>query len=355
MATIIKGKNPRKPYTVRYRTFDGRQRERSFRTSKEANTFVADQTKARAYGEDVNLTASKQSFTDACERWLATAAIGTRTRETYRSNYRSNIQDAYADASVKDAASNRELARELLNVTMLDKSTGTRRMARHIIVSVLDELVANGTIAHHRLAGIELAKRTVTEDETEVTGFVYLTDAQVKTLADSCGITVWLQRTMGLRIGEALGVEKSDFVNGGATLRLRWQATRDGKSRVPLKKRRVGDGRDIPVPLMVQNLIAQLPDGPLSPGKTTAYRPYNSLAECFTSACKALGIEGVTTHSLRHMFASEWLARGGNLADLAAILGHADATVTLRTYVHPSDNVQESARAAMDARWPAMV
>ena len=368
MATIVKGKNADKPYTVRFRDSFGRQREKSFRTRKEADTFIADQTKARAYGEDVNLTAARKSFTEAVEHWLATAAIGKdSTRENYAANYRANIRDAYAGMSVKDAASGRETAEELLNVTMLGKVPGTRRRTRHILVSVLDHLVVNGTIASHRLTGIKLAERTVTEDESEDGGFVYITDEQVKELADTCGIYVWLQRTMGLRVGEALGVEKRDFINGGATLRLRWQATRDGKNRVPLKKRSVNQGRDIPVPMIIQKMIADLPDGPLSPGLSTKYRPYNAAERCFSSTVKAMGIAlyeetdeetgktvtktRFTTHSLRHQFASEQVDRGMNLADLAMILGHKDATVTLQTYVHPSANAQDAARAAMDARW----
>jgi hypothetical protein len=35
MSVIIKGKNPRKPHAVRY-WIDGRQRERSFATAREA-------------------------------------------------------------------------------------------------------------------------------------------------------------------------------------------------------------------------------------------------------------------------------------------------------------------------------
>ncbi len=38
MSVIIKGKNPKKPYTVRD-WVDGRQREKSFATSKEAKDF----------------------------------------------------------------------------------------------------------------------------------------------------------------------------------------------------------------------------------------------------------------------------------------------------------------------------
>jgi hypothetical protein len=47
---IVKGKNANKPWTVRYRDSLGKQREKSFRTRREADQFSADQTKAKAYG-----------------------------------------------------------------------------------------------------------------------------------------------------------------------------------------------------------------------------------------------------------------------------------------------------------------
>lgn len=51
-------------------------------------------------------------------------------------------------------------------------------------------------------------------------------------------------------------------------------------------------------------------------------------------------------HGLRHTFATHWVEHGGNVKNLAAILGHADATITLNRYVHP---VQEQMKAEVVA------
>jgi hypothetical protein len=71
---IIKGKNPKKPYTVRYRDSFGKQREKSFGLRKEADEFIADETREKRYGRDVNLVAPKQSFNDAVRRYIDSAA-----------------------------------------------------------------------------------------------------------------------------------------------------------------------------------------------------------------------------------------------------------------------------------------
>jgi hypothetical protein len=68
------------------------------------------------------------------------------------------------------------------------------------------------------------------------------------------GIAPWLQGTMGLRIRAALGVRKADFrqrAEGTRYLHLCWQASENGREPEPLKHRKAGDFRDVPVPDMI--------------------------------------------------------------------------------------------------------
>jgi integrase len=50
------------------------------------------------------------------------------------------------------------------------------------------------------------------------------------------------------------------------------------------------------------------------------------------------GIEGFHVHQMRHTFACQWLERGGSLAALQRILGHASITTTQR-YARLTDEV----------------
>ena len=101
------------------------------------------------------------------------------------------------------------------------------------------------------------------------------------------GIAPWLQRTMGLRIREALGVRKADFkkrADGTRYLHLCWQASPDGMELEPLKHRKAGEYRDVPVPDMVWDMVQGLPDGPLCPGPNgTPYMPYSTAYSRFAS------------------------------------------------------------------------
>ena len=57
------------------------------------------------------------------------------------------------------------------------------------------------------------------------------------------------------------------------------------------------------------------------------------------------GTRGLVFHSLRHTFATRYLAAGGNVYDLKTILGHADILTTMK-YLHDSDErIRYSMRA----------
>ncbi len=381
----------RHAWTVRY-TVNGVQRDKSFRDEidagkrvqwgaglKEAQDFQLELTRGkRAQGRTyVHPKAGAELFGTAAEAFMASSALDANeeSRATYLSCYRTNIRDRFARRTLAQMATQQaaEEVTELLNVTMGHKSTGQRRVARMIITGTMDAAVKAEKIGRHKLPGINLTEGTratpAPDDDDESGGFVFITDAQVGQLADGItlkdgqgrertlagvGIAAWLQRTMGLRIREALGTEKADFKlrrNGERYLKLRSQASRDGRSRVPLKHRKEGQGRNVPVPDYVWDMIQALPDGPLCPGPTTRYMQYNTAWERFRAITGALKIDGYTTHSLRHQFASECLDDGMNIVDLSAVLGHADPSVTLRTYVHAMPDAEQRTRAMMNARW----
>ena len=70
----------------------------------------------------------------------------------------------------------------------------------------------------------------------------------------------------------------------------------------------------------------------------------------FASAVKRLsGVEGFHVHQMRHTFACQWLERGGSLAALQQVLGHA-SIVTTQRYARLTDEavMREAARLRFD-------
>lgn len=58
--------------------------------------------------------------------------------------------------------------------------------------------------------------------------------------------------------------------------------------------------------------------------------------------------KGFSLHSLRHFGATQTLVAGNDVRTVAVLLGHADPSVTLRTYGHVVAGAQERAVAGMD-------
>jgi len=206
---------------------------------------------------------------------------------------------------------------DLLAVNMKHLSNTARQQARYVIVATVDEAVKAGKLSRHRLDGIELADTGRYSRKS----FVFPTYEQVKFVADGgynpntkravggAGLCVWLMRGCGLRIEEALAVCKEDFIEDGTVLRVAWQASGDGKKREPLKHRKPGEYRDVPVPSWLWEMVEDMPDEPLIPGNGRLFQRYGTIYFRFMRAAEAAGIDdGFTPHSLRHAFAYQFRA-----------------------------------------------
>jgi integrase len=349
MATIVKarqragteGSGTRKPWTVRYQ-LDGRQRERSFRTKREAEDFKArfeHESREQSY---VDPKLGSEQFADAAARWIDRHPGAPRTKVLYGSVLRNQISPAIGDRTLATVARDRDMVSTLLLVTMPGNGVGPShvRTAYRIITAVVSDAVRAGKLPSHRLAGIKLPPVKARAGD-----FVFPTHPQIEVVADAMPdqyrLTIWLMRGCGLRIGEALGVRESDFING--TLRLSRQMLENGETG-PLKHRKDGDYRDIPVPSYV---------GELAKGHE-AFAPVNRRMYTlwFSRAKAEAGIaKGFTPHSLRHVFASVALANGISITDVSRWLGHASIQTTFSIYGHLVPSSWDAAREALDKEY----
>lgn len=341
MSVIIKGKNPRKPHTVRYWQ-DGRQRERSFATMAEAKAFRTDTDHAARYDvTPVDKRLGLAPFGDACRAYVETLPVNERSRVTMLSSYTAHIAKPLGTRTLADVSRDRDAVEYLLNVTLKTASISVKRRVRQIITGTLDRAVKSGKIPSHRCDGITITE-TARDGESEdyFDASLFPTFKQIGILAESLGVTVWIMRACGLRVQEALAVEKRDFIpvidNGQTHMMLRVcrQATRDGKNAVACKKRKsFKDARMVPVPAYLWDMVRDMPDGILCPGNGRAYQTYGSVLSRWNTARKRAGIgPAVTPHWLRHQFATDTLSAGESVTNVAKWMGHRDSSVTERVY-----------------------
>lgn len=359
MAVIIKGKNPNKPYTVRYWTEDGRQREKSFTRSLDARDFKTSIEHAVKAGTYTDPKLGSVRFADYAQTVLDGMAVTTGTRKIYADIYRAWLAPWAGDRTLRQIADDREGATKLLNVTMAGLSYNRRSTARGILLAVLDEAVAAGRLASHRIRGIKVSRGDETVSTGDRADFVFPSYAQTVAMANRLerfGPVIWLMRGAGLRIREALAVHKSDFRENGTILRVSGQADLDGSRKVPLKHRRAGDHRDVPVPSWLWDLVKDAPDGPLCHrGGDNPYWPYRAVYNAFVAARDALRIaRGYTPHSCRHGYATALLTAGAQLHEVSQWLGHQDTATTAKVYAHVLPSSLSKARQILDqdyAKW----
>jgi integrase len=348
-------------WTLRY-WVNGKQRERSFQDLTDARGRVQyGSGKRLATDAQLKLTHDKraegktfidhsktgrENFGEAAEAWIDRRPVGDSTKKTYRSVLNAHIKPVLGDRTVAQVANDRDAVIDLLTGRMGHLSYTRRGYGRMIIVGTLDEAVKAGKLARHRLADIELYDDGRKTDRSD---FVFPSYVQVKQVAGKVGVSVWLMRGCGLRIEEALGVHGEEFIHGGRTLRLTGQASKDGREKVPLKHRKRGEYRDVPVPAWLWELVKDMPEGPLSPGRGgRPYRVYNSVLRVFQTAAKAAEIPaGFTPHSLRHGYVSALLSRGVPLTDIAPWVGHRDISKLYKVYGHLLPDAEDRALAVL--------
>jgi integrase len=365
-------------WTLRY-WVNGKQLEKSFKDTTHPTTGRVNYGSGKKLAQDFQLKltvdkragditfadhskAAKQNFGEAAEAHIARMAVGENSKEHYLSAYRTHVKPVFGGMTLAQVAKDRDGVSDLLTIKMKDLSDALRHQVRMIIIGTCDEAIKADKLSKHFLAGIELETKGTAKSRTD---FVFPTHAQVVTVANGgvnpdtgrplqgAGICVWLARGCGLRIEEALAVCKEDFIQDGTILRVMWQASRDGRKKLPLKHRKVGDYRDVPVPSWLWSMVKDMPEGPLTPGSgDRMFAIYVTVYRRFKLVAALAGIpEGFTPHSLRHAFASVLLGKGVPLGDVSEWLGHKDVNTTYATYRHMIPEAPTRAVAALDAEY----
>jgi len=195
-----------------------------------------------------------------------------------------------------------------------------------------------------------VAKPNVTKKEPSVLSTAQQTvlEQELLTATTPEKLLIYLTLYTGLRIGEACALRWEDIDPEAKLIYVRQTVSRvwyreNGKKYSKLTAglpKTAASQRSIPLCSKLQEVLRQfhhkeqngyvLPgigDGFISP-RTFEYRYKKILRQC--------GLDPINYHALRHTFATRCIERGVDIKSLSEILGHADAAITLNTYVHVS-------------------
>lgn len=144
--------------------------------------------------------------------------------------------------------------------------------------------------------------------------------------------------TLGLRLGEVLGLQWQDFDREGGYLRVRRQWLRSGEYGPP---KTLASAREIALPSELRDALIELrlrsrfskDEDPVfvsREGSPLGHR--NVTRRGWEPARKLAGLPDVRFHDLRHAAASRLIDAGLDPVTVAAVLGHDDPHVTLQVY-----------------------
>ncbi len=164
---------------------------------------------------------------------------------------------------------------------------------------------------------------------------------QVNTDLTALGVMTSLYA--GLRIGEICALTWDDIDFANQIIHVRHTVARVKSKWIIDEPKTKSSKRDIPIASILMPILVLLrgqsksryvvseTDDFISP-RTYEYR--------FHQILKKSGVDDINFHALRHTFATRCVAVGVDIKSLSEMLGHANAAITLNTYVHSSMNMK---------------
>lgn len=101
--------------------------------------------------------------------------------------------------------------------------------------------------------------------------------------------------------------------------------------------------RDIPIAGTLREKLMQqeVKDGYVLTGNKNKYVEPRTMQNRFKAIVERCGIRDAHFHTLRHTFATRCIEVGFDVKSLSEILGHANVSITLNRYVHPSMELKQ--------------
>ena len=156
----------------------------------------------------------------------------------------------------------------------------------------------------------------------------------------------------GLRIGEVCGLKWKDidFKNGDMYVsRTVQRVTIEGKSILrELPPKSETSHRKIPIPtclLAKLKIVRKLSQSAYVLNTNYHMMDTRTFQNQYKRILERAGVRYANAHTLRHTFSVRALELGFDIKTLSEILGHADATITLRTYAHSLDEHKRNSMA----------
>ena len=341
MASINRRADRGNRWEVRYRDPAGKQRARLFDRRVDAEQFVTSTEHSKLMGAYLDPVLGRITLARFVEEHYRATMVGLEpsTRVRDESYLRNHILPAFGDRAL--AGISYSDCQAWVNELTTRRAPATVVKAAQIMGKVMKTAVRARRIAHNPMTEVSLP--TVADPDD-----VYLTPAQVETLADAMGAVgpryralVWLGCYGGPRIGELLALRWSDIDLLRRTVTISRKVIEvSGAGMVEGATKTRAGHRTVTLPRRVITELeehrAGFPSTALifTSEKGAQVRVNNLRRRQWASAVERAGLAGLTFHDMRHTAVSLWVAAGASDLEVAKWAGHRSAAFTKSRYAH---------------------
>ena len=160
--------------------------------------------------------------------------------------------------------------------------------------------------------------------------------------------------TTGMRRGEICGLKWYDFDEKKGTLRIRRTVTNGQGGELEIGEPKTDKGkRTIVLPPSTAELLRQRKKSAMTdwifPSLLCPEKPVapNSAYQRLKKILRDEGLPMIRFHDLRHTFATHAIKNGVDAKTLSGILGHTNASFTLDTYTHITEDMNKNASSVV--------
>lgn len=367
MASIQKTKSGWR-YRVSYKE-NGKYKTKTkggFRTKKEAELAAAELEKQLHKGYDIN--AGDQLFPEYMRNWF----------ELYKKGKHSKEHDKNVELSVKlveqyfQGVKLKELTRDMyqkfINEIAENRATETVKKRHTYIKECIKAAIEEGIITRDPTYKIVVKGKKKGKDEE----LKYLNYEEAKRLIAEIKkdmnpkyisrYIILFALATGARFSEILGLtwDCVDFKNRMVTINKTWdyKFTNDfADTKTYSSKRTIKIDED--TCKMLKELRKAQNEAAMKTGLRNEKNlvfvntkmelvSNNAVNKTLKTLCRKLGLKEVTMHSLRHTHASMLLYRKANIKYISKRLGHKDIGITLQTYSHILDELEQAENMLLD-------
>lgn len=368
MASIQKTKSGWR-YRVSYKE-NGKYKTKTrggFRTKKEAELAAAELEKQLHQGIDVN--AGEQLFPLYMRNWYEIFRKGRKSIENDLDIDRvvRFVEEKFEGIPIKNIT--RQMYQKVLNELGENRSTATVKKYHTYMRLCLREALSDGVIYRDPTIGVVVTGKVPAKDES--VKFLNYEDASKLLSAALNGLQPrYISRYMiifalatGARFSEVAGLtwDCVNFRDKTITINKTWDH-KFGKGFKNTKN--YASKRTITIDDTTIKILKDLKHKQNETALSTGLRNHldlvfvnstfntissNAVNKTLKALCEKAGIkDSITFHGLRHTHASMLLYKGVNIKYISRRLGHADVSMTLRTYSHIMDEMEQLENRTVD-------